>query len=211
MGGLALDEAKVRDLKARLRGEVLQPGGDGYDAARTVWNAMIDRRPAVVARCASAADVVAAVAFAREHDLPLSVRGGGHNVAGHAVAERGLMLDLSRMTGDPRRPARRTARAEPGLTWGQFDRETHAFGLATTGWVVVDDGHRRSDPRAGAWAGCCAGTGWPSTTCSPRTSSPRTGRCVPPAPRSTLTSSGPCAGAGATSAWSPPSSTACTR
>ena len=140
VGGLALDEAKVRDLKARLRGEVLQPGDDGYDAARTVWNAMIDRRPAAIARCASAADVVAAVAFAREHDLRLSVRGGGHNVAGNAVADRGLMLDLSRMTGIRVDPARRTARAEPGLTWGQFDRETHAFGLATTGGVVSTTG-----------------------------------------------------------------------
>jgi FAD/FMN-containing dehydrogenase len=140
VGGLALDETKVHDLKARLRGEVLQPGGDGYEAARTVWNAMIDRRPAAIARCVSAADVAAAVAFAREHDLRLSVRGGGHNVAGNAVVDRGLMLDLSRMTGIRVDPARRTARAEPGLTWGQFDRETHAFGLATTGGVVSTTG-----------------------------------------------------------------------
>ena len=140
VGGLALDEAKIRDLKARLRGEVLQPGDAGYDAARTVWNAMIDRRPAAIARCASAADVAAAVTFAREHDLRLSVRGGGHNVAGNAVADRGLMLDLSRMTGIRVDPVGRTARAEPGLTWGMFDRETHAFGLATTGGVVSTTG-----------------------------------------------------------------------
>jgi FAD/FMN-containing dehydrogenase len=140
MGGLALDEAKIRDLKATLRGEVLQPGEDGYDPARTVWNAMIDRRPAVIARCGSAADVIAGVRFAREHDLLLSVRGGGHNVAGNAVADRGLMLDLSRMTGIRVDPGRRTARAEPGLTWGMFDRETHAFGLATTGGVVSTTG-----------------------------------------------------------------------
>jgi FAD/FMN-containing dehydrogenase len=134
-GGI-LDEASIRDLQAALRGEVLLPGGDGYDAARAVWNAAVDRHPALAVRAAGAADVAAAVAFARERDLPLSVRGGGHGVAGHAVADGGLLLDLARLTGVRVDPGRRTARAEPGLTWGQFDRETHAFGLATTGSVV---------------------------------------------------------------------------
>jgi FAD/FMN-containing dehydrogenase len=115
---------------------VLLPGDEGYDAARTVWSGAIDRRPAVIVRAAGAADVAAAVGFARERELPLSVRGGGHGVAGHAVADRGLMLDLSRLIGIRVDPVRRTARAEPGLTWGELDRETHAFGLATTGPVV---------------------------------------------------------------------------
>jgi FAD/FMN-containing dehydrogenase len=139
-GGIALGADAIQALEPRLRGEVLRPTDDRYDAARAIWNGMIDRHPALIVRCAGAADVVAGVAFAREHDLLLSVRGGGHNVAGNAVADRGLMLDLSPMKGIRVDPTRRTARAEPGLTWGEFDRETHAFGLATTGGVVSTTG-----------------------------------------------------------------------
>ena len=136
----SLTDAAVQRLAAELRGRLLQPGDDGYDAARTVWNAMVDRRPALIARCAGAADVVAAVRFAREHELLVSVRGGGHNVAGNAVCDDGLMIDLSAMKGIRVDPSARTARAEPGVLWGEFDRETQAFGLATVGGVVGTTG-----------------------------------------------------------------------
>ena len=119
-----------------MRGPVLCPGDAGYDAARRVFNAMIDRRPALIARCAGAADVVAGLRFAREHGLPLSVCGGGHSVAGTAVCEGGLVLDLSGMKGIRVDPIRRIAQAQPGLLLGEFDRETQAFGLATTTGVV---------------------------------------------------------------------------
>jgi FAD/FMN-containing dehydrogenase len=132
----AAEEATIREFQARLRGELLRPGDAGYDAARMVFNGMIDRRPALIARCAGASDVVQGVRFAREHGLPLSVRGGGHSVAGTAVCEGGLMLDLSGMKGVRVDPARRIAHAQPGLTLGEFDHETQAFGLATTTGVV---------------------------------------------------------------------------
>lgn len=132
----ALDQPTVAALRTRLQGNLLLSGEDGYDTARTVWNAAVDRRPAAIVRAAGATDVAAAVAFAREQNLALSVRGGGHNAAGYAVADSGLMLDLSGLRSIVVDPDRRTARAEPGLTWGEFDRETHAFGLATTGGIV---------------------------------------------------------------------------
>ena len=100
-------------LRAGLRGSLVLPGEPGYDEARTIWNAMVDRRPALVVRAAGAADVILAVGFAREHGLSLAVRGGGHNIAGNAVTEGGLMLDLSRMRSVRVDPAARTARVEP--------------------------------------------------------------------------------------------------
>jgi FAD/FMN-containing dehydrogenase len=118
-------------LRAGLRGTLCLPGEPGYDDARTIWNAMIDRRPAVIVRAAGAADVIRAVAFARDHRLLLSVRGGGHNIAGNAVCENGLMLDLSPMKSVRVNPAARIARVEPGVTLNEFDREAQAFGLAT--------------------------------------------------------------------------------
>lgn len=121
----------VARLAEGLHGEVLVPGDAGYDDARTIWNAMIDRRPALIARCRTAADVVQAVRFARDHDLLLAVRGGGHNIAGTAVCEGGLMIDLSPMRAIRVDPAGRTARVEPGATLADFDREAQAFGLAT--------------------------------------------------------------------------------
>lgn len=135
-----LDEMAVRAFAETLRGQVLQPGDDGYDPARRVWNAMVDKRPALIARCVGAADVIASVRFAREHDLLVSMRGGGHSVAGLAVCEGGLMIDLSPMKGIRIDPASLTARAEPGLLWGEFDRESQAFGLATVGGVVSTTG-----------------------------------------------------------------------
>jgi FAD/FMN-containing dehydrogenase len=135
-----LDVATVQGFKTSLRGELLCPTDEGYDAARRVWNGMIDKRPALIARCAGAADVLQCIRFAREHDLLVSVRGGGHNYAGKAVCDDGLMIDLSPMKGVRIDPVRRTAWAQPGLKLGEFDRETQAFGLATTLGVNTDTG-----------------------------------------------------------------------
>jgi FAD/FMN-containing dehydrogenase len=132
---LALDE-----FASRLRGGLIRPTDATYDERRRVWNAMIDKRPLCIAGAASAADVIAAVTFAREHDLPLSIRGGGHSASGAAVAHDGLMLDLSGMKGIRVDPPRRTVRAEAGVLWTEFDRETQAFGLATTGGVMSTTG-----------------------------------------------------------------------
>ncbi|HET9950485.1 MAG TPA: FAD-binding oxidoreductase [Candidatus Eisenbacteria bacterium] len=118
-------------LRAALRGALLLPGEAGYEGARTIWNAMIDRRPAAIVRAAGAADVVRAVHFAREQNLLLSIHGGGHNIAGKAVCDGGLMLDLSPMKSVRIDPIARTARVEPGALLGEFDREAQAFGLAT--------------------------------------------------------------------------------
>jgi FAD/FMN-containing dehydrogenase len=118
-------------LRAQLRGALCLPGEPGYDQARTIWNAMIDRRPAVVVRAAGAADVISAVSFARKHGLLLAVRAGGHNIAGNAVCDGGLLIDLTPMKSVRIDPQARTARVEPGVTLGEFDREAQAFGLAT--------------------------------------------------------------------------------
>jgi FAD/FMN-containing dehydrogenase len=133
-------ETVHQELKNQLHGDLLRPGDAAYDTARTVWNAMVDRHPALIVRCAGVADVINSVNFARQNNLPVSVRGGGHNVAGNAVGDDGIMLDLSRMGSVRVDPVRRTARAEPGLTWGEFDRETQAFGLATTGGACSQTG-----------------------------------------------------------------------
>ena len=135
-----LSEARIEDLRAAVRGAVLMPGDADYDAARRIFNAMIDRRPALIARCASAADVVACVGFARSEGLPVSVRGGGHNVSGKAVCDGGLMIDLSLMKGCRVDPAGKVARAEPGLTLAELDRDCQAFGLATPTGIVSPTG-----------------------------------------------------------------------
>ena len=147
-----IEEAVVQELRARLHGPLLCSGDTAYDETRKVWNGMIDRRPALIARCAGVADVIAAVKFARTHEVLLSIRGGGHNAPGNAVCEGGLMVDLAGMRSIRVDPIRRTARAEAGATWGDFDRETQAFGLATTGGSVSDTGI------AGLTLGC--GLGW---------------------------------------------------
>ena len=121
------------DLRSRLQGELLEPGSAGYEDARRIHNAMHDRRPALIARCAGREDVRAALAYARDRELPLAVRGGGHHVAGHALCDGGLVVDLSPMKGVAVDPQTRTVRAQAGLTWGELDRETQVFGLAVTG------------------------------------------------------------------------------
>lgn len=139
-GHIVLEEAAVKELKASLRGELLRSADEGYDSARRVWNGMIDKRPALIARCAGAADVIQCVRFARERDLLVSIRGGGHNVAGNAVCDGGLMIDLSPMKSIRVDPAAQLVRAEPGVLWGEFDRQTQAFGLATTGGMISTTG-----------------------------------------------------------------------
>jgi FAD/FMN-containing dehydrogenase len=135
-----IDERAVEAFAARFRGELIRPGDRRYDSARSVWNALVDRRPALIARATGAADVVAAVAFARDNGVPLAVRGGGHSVAGKAVCDGGIVLDLSGLRGVRVDPRARTARVAPGTSWGEFDRETQLFGLATTGGVISTTG-----------------------------------------------------------------------
>jgi len=130
-GTTTLQAADLEGLSAALRGRLVLPGEDGYDEARTIWNAMIDRRPGAVVRCAGAADVMRAVRYARDNGLMLSVRAGGHNIAGKAVSDGSLLIDLSPMKSVHVDPAARIARCEPGVTLGEFDNETQAFGLAT--------------------------------------------------------------------------------
>jgi FAD/FMN-containing dehydrogenase len=140
MSVTGLNDTAIGELRASLRGRLLQPADPGYDTARTIDNAMIDRRPALIVRCAGVADVLAAVRFARTHDLLVSVRAGGHNVAGNAVCDDGLVIDVSAMKGVRVDPAARTVRAEAGITWGELDAEAQAFGLATTGGVISTTG-----------------------------------------------------------------------
>ena len=135
-----LEPAKIRRLEASLRGSLLQPGTVAYEAARRVHNAMIDRRPSLIVRCAGVSDVVHAVHFARENELLVAVRGGGHNVAGTAVCDGGIMIDLSQLKGIRVDPADRTIRADAGVRWGELDHEAQAFGLGTTGGAVSTTG-----------------------------------------------------------------------
>jgi FAD/FMN-containing dehydrogenase len=131
-----LEDIGLSELDRTVRGEVLRPGGQDYELRRRVFNAMIDRRPTAIVRCASAHDVTAAVNCARSHDVPLSVKGGGHSVAGTAVCEGGIMVDLSLMKAVRVDPDRQLAVAQPGLTLREFDSASQAFGLATTMGVV---------------------------------------------------------------------------
>jgi FAD/FMN-containing dehydrogenase len=130
-GTVTVPEGAVRQLEQDLRGALLRPGAPGYDEARSIWNAMVDRRPALIARCTSAADVQQAVRFAAAHRVRLSLRGGGHNIAGNAVCDDGLMIDLSLMTRVEVDAAARRARVEPGVTLAGFDAAAQAHGLAT--------------------------------------------------------------------------------
>jgi FAD/FMN-containing dehydrogenase len=127
-----LGDSELEQFKTGLRGQVVSPADAEYENARKVFNAMIDRKPSLIVRCAGAADTMACVRFAREHELPVSIRGGGHSVAGTAVCDDGMVIDLSRMKTVRVDPVHGTARADPGLLLSEFDRETEAFGLATT-------------------------------------------------------------------------------
>jgi FAD/FMN-containing dehydrogenase len=127
-------------LMATTTFELLRPGDHEYDEARKVWNGAIDRRPALIARCATAADVAAALRLGREHDLPIAVRGGGHSIAGLCVNDDGLVIDLSPMRAIEVDPDKRTARAGGGVLWGDLDAATQAHGLATVGGIVTHTG-----------------------------------------------------------------------
>ena len=135
-----ISRTPITELAARFSGVLLSPGDSGYDEVRQVHNGMIDRRPWLIARCLNTADVVDAINFGRSHGLEIAVRGGGHNVAGRAVCDDGLMLDLSLMKGIHVDPVGRKARAQGGVTWRELNRETQAHGLATTGGVISTTG-----------------------------------------------------------------------
>ncbi|MFO1141108.1 MAG: FAD-binding oxidoreductase [Amaricoccus sp.] len=138
--GAPIEAAALETFAAGLAGRAIGPGDADYDAARRVWNAAIDRRPGLVVRCRGTADVVAAVTFARSHDTHVTVRGGGHNVAGRALCDDGLVIDLSDMRAVLVDPAARTARVQGGAMLGDVDRETHAYGLAVPAGVVSKTG-----------------------------------------------------------------------
>ena len=135
-----LDAEAIEAFAAVVRGAVLRPGDEGYDDARSIWNGLIDRRPALIVQCTGAADVVDAVNFARDEGLLLSVKGGGHNVAGNATNDGGMVIDLSGMRGVHVDPATAVVRAEGGATWGEVDRESQLHGLAVPGGVVSTTG-----------------------------------------------------------------------
>jgi FAD/FMN-containing dehydrogenase len=147
--------ATFETFQTRLRGELLQAGDAGYEAARKIYNGMIDRHPRLIARCANVADVMTAVHFAHDNDMLLAVRGGGHNGGGLGTCDDGLVIDLSRMKGIRVDPVARTVRVEGGCTWGDVDHTTHAFGLATPSGIISTTGvggltlggrHRPLDP-----------------------------------------------------------------
>ena len=138
--GRILSEDALIHFQAQFGGDIVHSGDAGYDAARELWNGLIDKRPGLIARCSGVADVIAAVNFARENDMRTAVRGGGHNVAGNASCDDGMVIDLSQMRAVLVDPHGKTARIQGGATWADVDRETQAFGLVCAGGVVSDTG-----------------------------------------------------------------------
>jgi FAD/FMN-containing dehydrogenase len=135
-----IDDEAILALTGMFKGEIIRPGDAGYDTGRKVWNGLIDKYPALILRAQDTADVVAAVNFVRENDLLVAVRGGGHNVAGTAVVDGGVVIDLSLMRDVEVDPQARIARAQGGATWGDVDRATTEHDLATPGGVVSETG-----------------------------------------------------------------------
>ena len=138
-GRTSIDDAALEQIRTTIRGDVLKPGDPGY-ADKPIFNAMHQRRPALIVRCAGTADVVDAVKFARQHGLVVAVRGGGHSVAGHSSCDGGMVIDLTRMRGVEVDPDARIARVQGGALWADVDRETQAFGLVVPGGVVSETG-----------------------------------------------------------------------
>lgn len=136
----SIDKAAVDGLTAGFQGQLIRPDDLTYEAVRRIWNGQVEHRPALIARCSGVADVIAAVRFAREHDLNPAVRGGGHAVAGHALCDDGLVIDLSMMTGSRVDPLAQSIQVEGGCLNAHLDRESQAFGLATTGGIVSHTG-----------------------------------------------------------------------
>jgi FAD/FMN-containing dehydrogenase len=136
----SLDQSVFGQLQSRLRGQLILPDHEAYEQVRPLWNAMANKRPAAIAQCAGTADVINCIKFAREYDFLTAIRGGGHNAAGNASCDGGFVIDLSKMKGIRVDPSAKTVRAEAGLTWGEFDRETQCFALATTGGAVPTTG-----------------------------------------------------------------------
>ncbi len=132
--------ANIEQLRSKFRGEIIEPGDESYDAARKVYNAMIDKRPAVIAKCTDVADVLAAVEYGRENQMLTAIRGGGHNGGGLGICDDGLVIDLSRMKGIRVDPAARTAQVAGGCVWGDVDHATHAFGMATPSGFISTTG-----------------------------------------------------------------------
>jgi hypothetical protein len=143
--GVVVSDDRIEQFRAAFRGEVIQPGDCGYETARKIWNASIDKHPGIIARCSGVADVVAAVNVARENELLVAVRGGGHNVSGKALCDDGILIDLSGMKGIHVDAKNHTVRVQGGATLGDVDRETHLFGCA--GRDYIQDRHRRADAR----------------------------------------------------------------
>jgi FAD/FMN-containing dehydrogenase len=137
---MTVNELSINTLQASLRGELIQAGDEGYDAARKVYNAMIDKRPALIVRCVDVADVIAAVNFGRENNLLVSIRGGGHNAGGLGVCDDGLVIDLSLLRYTHVDPETRTVKVGGGCTWGDVDHATHAFGLAVPSGIISTTG-----------------------------------------------------------------------
>jgi FAD/FMN-containing dehydrogenase len=135
-----LDDAKVAEFRSALRGDLMAADHAGYENARHVWNGNIDRRPGLIARCTGVADVQQAVTFARTHSLRLSIRGGGHSAPGYGTNDGGIVIDMTAMKGIRVDPVAQTARVQGGVIWREFDHETQAFGLATTGGTVSNTG-----------------------------------------------------------------------
>src|SRR5919197_4605752 len=138
--GLTLEETAVAELSAGLRGQIVGRDDATYDEVRKIWNGSIDRRPALIARCAGVADVISAVKFARTNGLPVAVRSGGHSFPGLSVADDAFVIDLSLMKGVRIDPAERTARVQAGVLLGELDRETQAFGQAVPSGIVTHTG-----------------------------------------------------------------------
>src|ERR1700745_2770426 len=135
-----LKEDSIAELKGNLRGRMIQPGDADYDEARKVYNGMIHKKPRLIARCADVADVIRCVNFARDNDLLVSIRGGGHNAGGLGVCDDGLVIDLAPIKYTRVDPAARTVTAGGGCVWGDVDHATHAFGLATPSGIISTTG-----------------------------------------------------------------------
>ena len=140
VAGEVLGERLVQKFGSALHGRVIRPSDEGYDSGRRVWNGMIDRYPAIIAYCRDVDDIITSVRFGRDHDLLTAVRSGGHNVAGNSVCDGGLVIDLAGMKRVIVGTGSSTARAQAGLTWGEFDHATQKYGLATTGGIVSRTG-----------------------------------------------------------------------